>query len=127
MASYKQFEEMEIWKLSFSLSKSIYLLSQTGEFGRDFSFRDQIRRSSLSIPSNISEGFERESTRQFLYFLNIAKGSCGELRTQLLLAQEINYISSIDYTTLSSQCIEISKQIKGLMKYLTEHEKQKNK
>ncbi len=127
MASYKQFEEMEIWKLSFSLSKSIYLLSQTGEFGRDFSFRDQIRRSSLSIPSNISEGFERESTKQFLYFLNVAKGSCGELRTQLLLAQEINYISSIDYTTLSSQCIEISKQIKGLMKYLTEHEKQKNK
>lgn len=118
---------MEVWKLSFNLSKTVYLLSQTGDFSKDFGFRDQIRRSSLSIPSNISEGFERETPRQFLYFLQIAKGSCGELRTQLKMAQELDYITSSDYEILKTQCLDVSKQIKGLMKYLAEHNSLKNK
>ena len=92
MGVIKQFEDLEVWQLSMSLCTEIYALTNTELFSRDFGLKDQIRRSAVSIPSNISEGFERDSKNQFLYFLAISKGSCGELRTQLTIAYNFNYI-----------------------------------
>jgi len=80
--------------------------------------KDQIRRSAMSVPSNISEGYERDGKNQFLYFLAIAKGSCGELRTQLKIAQNLNYLDEEKYTILNEKCIQTSKQLSGFIKYL---------
>lgn len=123
MANYKTFEEMEVWQDSIELCKMIYTVSNQGEFAKDFGFKDQIRRSAVSIPSNISEGFERESTKQFVYFLNVAKGSCGELRAQIRIALELGYFTQEEYTLRNEKCISVSRQIKGLSKYLVEKSK----
>lgn len=86
-----RFEDMDIWKRSARLSAELYKhFSGAGDFG----FRDQITRSGLSIPSNIAEGAERESGKEFIRFLQYAKGSCGELRTQLYIGIDIGYIES---------------------------------
>ncbi|MFN5786758.1 MAG: four helix bundle protein, partial [Flavobacteriia bacterium] len=92
MGKIKSFEDLEVWQLSMSLCTEIYELTNTDLFSKDFGLKEQIRRSAISIPSNISEGFERDSKNQFLYFLSISKGSCGELRTQLNIAFNLNYL-----------------------------------
>ena len=86
-----KFEDLEVWKRSKKLSAAIYegLASL-----RDFGFKDQITRSGLSIPSNIAEGFERNSIKESINFLSYARGSCGELRTQIHVGMEIGYIST---------------------------------
>lgn len=114
---------MEVWQDSIELCKMIYSISNQGEFAKDFGFKDQIRRSAVSIPSNISEGFERESTRQFVYFLNVAKGSCGELRAQMRIALELGYVNQEEYSLRNEKCVSVSRQIKGLSKYLVEKSK----
>jgi four helix bundle protein len=84
-----RFEDLAVWKRSARLSAEIYKYFQTS---RDFGFKDQITRSSLSVPSNVAEGYERKSNKEFINFLSYAKGSCGELRTQIYIGIEINYI-----------------------------------
>ena len=91
-------------------------------FSQDFGLKDQIRRSAVSVPSNISEGYERDSKNQFLYFLVIAKGSCGELRTQLKIARILNYLKEEEYTTINEKCISASKQLAGFIKCLKQHQ-----
>jgi four helix bundle protein len=118
MANIKTFEDLEVWQLSMALCSEIYSLTNTDLFSRDFGLKDQIRRSAISIPSNISEGFERDAKNQFLYFLAIAKGSCGELRTQLTIAFNLNYINEEQYNKLKIKCIETSKQLSGFSKYI---------
>lgn len=83
MARIDSFEDLEVWKSAMDLAEMVYKLTNTTELSKDFGLRDQIRRSAVSVPSNISEGFERNANNQFIYFLVIAKGSCGECRTQL--------------------------------------------
>ena len=78
--SLKNFEELEIWKLARDLTNQVYSVSGNGNFSKDFVLRDQIRRSTVSIMSNIAEGFERGGNPEFVQFLSIAKGSCGEAR-----------------------------------------------
>lgn len=82
MAKIERFEDLEVWKDAMLLCESTYKLTNEKSFSVDFALKDQIRRSAISVPSNISEGFERDAKNQFIYFLVIAKGSCGELRTQ---------------------------------------------
>lgn len=118
MATFEKFEELEVWKLSMDLCTEIYKLTNTELFSKDFGLKDQIRRSAVSIPSNISEGFERDSKNQFLYFLAIAKGSSGELRTQVKIAKALNYINERDFEILNEKCISTSKQLKGFINYL---------
>ena len=86
MASFKTFEEIDAWQKSRELTKQIYTLTSSGAFGRDYGLKDQIRRSAVSIMSNIAEGFERSGTGEFTQFLAIAKGSAGEVRSQLYVA-----------------------------------------
>jgi four helix bundle protein len=92
MATYSTFEEMPIWQQSRSLAKQVYQLTREGEFARDFGLRDQLQRSAVSVMSNIAEGFERTSRKEFANFLNIAKGSLGEALSQITIACDIGYI-----------------------------------
>lgn len=87
-------------------------------FSADHGLRDQIRRASISISSNIAEGFERESTKEFIRFLFIAKASSGEFRSQLYLAKDLEYVSNQEFENLINIVIEISKLLSGLIKYL---------
>jgi four helix bundle protein len=118
MATIKSFEEIESWINSSNLCVKIYEITKRDSFTKDYSLKDQIRRSAISIPSNIAEGFERESINSFIYFLLIAKGSCGELRTQLHLAYNLKYIEEKEYSNLVSDCLVISKQLSGFITYL---------
>ena len=107
------FEDLEVWKKSCRLTVEIY---QAFHQCRDYGFNDQVQRSALSVPSNIAEGYERNSPRDFIRFLNIAKGSIGELRTQLYIAQKINYLESDHTTELLIKSKEISAMLSGLIK-----------
>ena len=117
------FEDLEVWKRSVNLSIKIYK-----EMNRlkDYSFRDQITKSSLSIPSNIAEGMERNSTKERIRFLDIAKGSAAELRTQTYIGTEINYISPKNGNEWIEEAREISSMLVGLMKSLGETNQQKS-
>ncbi len=101
MATIEKFEKLEVWKSSINLCADIYKLTNTELFSKDFGLKNQIRR--VSVPSNISEGYERDSKKQFLYFLVIAKGSCGEVRTQLKIARVLNYLNEEDYILLTKK------------------------
>ena len=118
MATIEKFEELEVWKTSINLCTDIYKLTNTELFAKDYGLKDQIRRASVSVPSNISEGYERDSKKQFLYFLVIAKGSCGELRTQLKIAQLLNYLNEEEYIKINEKELSTSKQLAGFIKYL---------
>jgi four helix bundle protein len=96
----------------------IYDISGTGYFARDFPLRDQIRRSSVSIMSNIAEGFERDGDREFVNFLSIAKGSCGEARSQLYVALDQRYVTDEQFQIVYSSLNETGKRLGGFMKYL---------
>ena len=94
----KSFEELNIWQNSRELVKLIYKFVKMDKLSRDYSLNDQIRRSSISIMSNIAEGFERGSNKEFVQFLYIAKGSCAEVRSQLYIAFDQQYISELNLT-----------------------------
>lgn len=87
------FEEITCWKLSLEVTKLIYDITATSKFSKDFFLKDQLRRSIVSVSSNIVEGFERTNNNEFIRFLKIAKGSAGEARNQLYIAKEIGYIN----------------------------------
>ena len=114
----QRFEDLPVWKLSRQLTAGIYKITKVGDFNRDFALRDQIRKASISIVSNIAEGFERDGDREFLQLLSVAKGSCGEVRAQLSLALDQQYISNSEFKELATEASEISRQLSGLMRYL---------
>lgn len=112
------FKELEIWKSAVNLAKEIYICTSSGQFLKDYSLKDQIRRAVISISSNIAEGFERSNNNEFIQFLKIAKGSIGEMRSQLFIAKEINYINEEKYITLDVQLYTLSLQVGKFLKYL---------
>ena len=118
MARINKFEDIESWKRARRFTGEIYKVTSKGNFSRDFGLRDQIRRAAVSILSNIAEGFERGGDKEFLQFLSVAKGSCGEARAQLYVALDLDYISVSEFETLAKSTYEISQLIAGLMKYL---------
>jgi four helix bundle protein len=118
MSTIERFEEIEAWKRARELTRKVYEVSSTGEFYKDFGLKDQMRRSSVSIMSNIAEGFERDGNKEFVNFLSIAKGSCGEARSQLYVALDQQYISTVQFESVYSGLNETSRLIGGLMKYL---------
>jgi len=122
MEKIERFEDIESWKKARELTRMVYKISASGEFAKDFGLRDQVRRASVSIMSNIAEGFERGGNKEFIQFLANSKGSCGELRDQLYAAVDEKYISAEQFETLCSQAIEISRMIPGLMRYLKQSE-----
>ncbi|WP_299014771.1 four helix bundle protein [uncultured Polaribacter sp.] len=119
MAKFNSFEEIISWQKARELNVEIYKVTNSNDlFAKDFGLRDQIRRASVSISSNIAEGFERQTTKEFIRFLYIAKASAGEVRSQLYLAFDINYISENEFNNLRLKINEVSKLISGLLKHL---------
>lgn len=86
MSKIEKFEDIEAWKMAREITQIIYQISLSGNFSKDFALVNQIRRASVSILSNIAEGFERNGDKEFIQFLTIAKGSCGEVRAKLYVA-----------------------------------------
>ena len=115
---FRKIEDIDVWKRGCRFAVEAYKLTTQGQLEKDWGLRDQIRRAAVSIPSNIAEGYERESTAEFKRFLLIAKGSCGELRTQIYIAQALNYLRKQDAEPLIKECIEISSMISGLIRHL---------
>ncbi|MDZ8087199.1 MAG: four helix bundle protein [Nostoc sp. DedQUE12b] len=103
------FEDLKVWQKG--IVKQIYLRTKEGKLSRDFGLRDQLRRATVSIPTNIAEGFERYSRKEYLNFLNIAKGSAGEVRSLLRVALEVGYLDQPTYTQLSNQAMELSRML----------------
>ena len=118
MATFRQFEDIDAWQRARALVKEIYALTDQGDFARDFSLKDQIRRASVSIMSNIAEGFERDGTKEFIQFLSIAKGSVGEVKSQLYVALDRGYVTRNEFNMLSELTGETARLIAGLMSYL---------
>jgi four helix bundle protein len=118
MATFKSFEEIETWKKNKLLLKRVYSVSSDGNFSKDFHFRDHIRKTSESIMSNIAEGSDRDGNPEFIYFLKIAKGSAAELRSQLYVALDQEYIHESTFKQLYDSASEIGRMLGGLIKYL---------
>lgn len=112
---FDRFEDIIAWQKAKELTIQVY---QLFENSKDFGFKDQIQRASVSVMNNIAEGFERKSNNEFKHFLFIAKGSCGEVRSMLYLAKELNKISNDDFESLFALSEEISKILSGLIKTL---------
>lgn len=111
-------KDLDVWKRSVELVTTVYLV--TSEFPKEeiFGLTNQIRRASVSIPSNIAEGAARNSDKVFVHFLYIALGSHQELDTQLLIAKNLNYLSSNHYDKVNSEVETIGRQLNALIKYL---------
>ena len=117
MAAVKDFEELAIFQKARELSKKICPVTNKEGFKSDFRFVQQIRAAAGSIMDNIAEGFERGGNKEFLNFLYIAKGSCGEVRSQLIRANDIGYLTSQEYDELYSECRKLSA---GIMNFIKE-------
>ena len=118
MGTITRFEEIEAWQSSRELTRLVYELTKTGDFARDFGLRDQIRRASVSILSNIAEGFESRTQSLFVEFLGRAKASAGELRAQAYVALDAGYIGSTDFEKLIGLASQCSRQISRFVSYL---------
>jgi len=119
MAGFSEIEEIKVWQESINFCVYVYeLINGSDRFKKDFGLKDQMQRASVSIPSNISEGFERESKAEFIRFLHISKGSCGELRSQFLIAYKLRYINKKDFDYADDKCRYISSMIANLIKAL---------
>lgn len=111
----EQFEDIVVWQKSKKLTLLVYDIFQDN---RDYGFRDQIQRASVSVMNNIAEGFERKGNKELSKFLFIAKGSCGEVRSMLYIAKERNYISQKQFEEMYELSVEISKMLSGFIKTL---------
>ena len=116
MATVKDFEELAIFQKARELSKKIYPITQRGEFKNDFRFVQQVRAAVGSIMDNIAEGFERGGNKEFLNFLYIAKGSCGEVRSQLIRANDVGYLTAEEYNELYTESRKLSAAIMNFIK-----------
>ena len=108
MPSFKRFEDIVAWQKARLITQQFYLLSNRGEFARDFSLRDQMKRASVSIMANIAEGHGRRTGNEFANFLNIARGSAVELQSHLYVALDLSYISQTEFQEVYAQLDEVS-------------------
>ena len=112
----KGFKELLVWQKASDLAVLIYKITNDDDFKKDFSLRDQIRRSAVSVPSNIAEGDERDTDKDSIRFFFIAKGSLAELRTQIEIAYRIGYIEENVFKGIEDKAIEIGKMLGALIK-----------
>jgi len=121
MSAEQQFENLECWKLARQLTNSIYDFTRGDKAKNDFAYVDQVRRASISIMNNISEGHERGSSKDFIKFLYIARGSAGEVRNMLYIGQDQGYMDKPAFEELMHLVTQISKACYGLIRYLSKN------
>ncbi|CAN5646712.1 four helix bundle protein [soil metagenome] len=109
--AFQSFEDLEVWQRGCRHAVDVF---KTFAECRNFTMQDQVQRAALSVPSNVAEGYERNSNKEFIRFLNIAKGSSGELRTQLYISRKLDFISKPDFERLIAESKEISAMLHGL-------------
>lgn len=120
MSKVQRFEDLKVWQASRELCKKIHAFTSKVDFSKDYRLVSQIKASSGSVMDNIAEGYERDGNKEFIQFLAISKGSCGECRSQLYRAMDNDYISKSDFDEAYAAAIEISKMLNGLIAYLKE-------
>jgi four helix bundle protein len=113
-----RFEELVIWQESIKITKLIYELTAKPPFAHDWGLRDQMRRSVVSISSNIVEGFSKRNNNEFIRFLRIAMGSAGELKSQIHVAHVVHYLNEEQFATLNEQMRALLAQITAFLDYL---------
>jgi len=118
LSTVQRFEDLQVWITASELTQNIYMLSKTGGFSRDYGLRDQIRRASVSVMSNIAEGFESQTQSLFITYLGRAKASAGEIRCQLYIAFDLDYITREEFQEATQKAEKCSKQLFGFIKYL---------
>jgi four helix bundle protein len=118
----ESFEDLLVWQKGIELVKHIYTACGDGDLKRDFGLRDQLRRAAVSVPTNIAEGFERASRKEYLLFLNIAKGSAGEVRSLLRVALEVGYLTQPKYHQLREEVMTLSRYLSNQIRALKEKE-----
>jgi four helix bundle protein len=120
MSTFEQFEDLEAWKESRKLVSAIYEVTKRPPFSDDWNMKGQIRDAAVSIMSNIAEGFERGSNKEFIQFLHISKGSSAEVRSLLYAALDQKYLEYSAFEKLRSSATSISRQLKGFISYLNQ-------
>jgi len=115
------FRELKVWQLAKDLAVRVYSLTNSGPFARDFGLRDQMRRAAVSVASNIAEGDERDTNRDAVRFLYIAKGSLAEITTQIIIAQEIGYLTQAECDDAMTRCENLGKMLGALIKSRMPH------
>jgi four helix bundle protein len=118
VAKITRFEEIEAWKKARELTREVYAITRSGTFARDFGLRDQIRCAAVSVMSNIAEGYERDGNAELRQFLYIAKGSAGEVRSQLYIALDAEYLDEQTFQRLTQLALEVSRLIHAFIRYL---------
>jgi len=118
MATIRRFEEINAWKTARELTNLVYDYSSKGNFNRDYGLRDQIRRSTVSVMSNIAEGFESQSQAMFIKYLGIAKASAGEVRSLLYMTLDLGYLSQNEFDKVFNLSKKVSIQIYRFILYL---------
>jgi four helix bundle protein len=114
----QKFEDILAWQKARELTKEIYSRAKTGPFAKDFGLRDQIQRASVSIMGNVAEGFERGGDKEFIQFLSVSKGSCGEVKSHLYVALDQQYIVQEQFDRLYNSADEVGRLLAGFMAYL---------
>lgn len=118
MSKIERFEDLECWKAAMILVNYVFSLTNKQGLAKDFDLKSQMRRSALSTMNNIAEGFDRNSNAEFIYFLNISSGSCGELRSMSYVLVNNKFINQDEFKELQDKIITTHKLVKGLIKYL---------
>ena len=118
----ERFEDIEAWKEARILVRDVYDFCSAS---KDYGFRDQIQRGSVSIMSNIAEGFDRGTNKEFIQYLIVARGSVSEVRSLLCVALDIGYLNEKRFNSLGNQCLKISNLINGFIRYLKEAERKR--
>lgn len=127
MAKYERFEDLPVWQHAIRIGVRIYQLVESEKLAKDYRAKDQLIGSAISVSNNIAEGFEYNRNRQFIRYLEISKGSAGELRSQLFLLLSAGKIDEQTYPEIYLELIDMSSELKGLIKYLNEFEDRKRK
>jgi four helix bundle protein len=111
MTRIRTFEDLIVWQKAITFVNQVYMITEVGELKRDFGLKDQLRRAAVSIPTNIAEGFERSSRKEYLLFLNIAKGSAGEVRSLCRVSFDVGYLNRSTYDELREAVLVISRSL----------------
>ncbi len=118
MSKIERFEDVLAWQKARLLARQVYAVTKAGAFVKDYGLKDQIQRAAVSAMSNIAEGYERRGDREFVQFLSLSKGSCGEVRSDLYVAMDQGYITSSKFDELYASSVEVSRLLAGFMAYL---------